>query len=637
MSLPVSNYFYSKYRKYKRRYLGLKSQLEGGGRELLTDVDFPMERESLRAAVGDSYFGQHFDQIWNGVFAEITKTLEYMMDRHYILYRYREGLFDRVRGKEIKGRYDLKLSVVEDGDKDHPKIYLKFSISKIGMEIQDFVFMVDVKRIGELELRTPDMYYRGHEFDFDEVDVRKNIDIEWIVPLMHKYWMHYLLDPPISNLVYARTGGRFGNLMFKVGSWVCHLVRNKHIINRDFIIGMFFVYGRASGRAKKDMYFEEDVTDFLFQTNTLGFDDPPLEHRYDFLRVEKIHKDESFEAKSNEYLGLPPGQDESNVELKIVNMIPRSLITHFCHFYVQNKNPSLMKLEIPSEEVALHFRGSDFCITHENRDNPTFFVLHFRYYMEAMKTVRFKVGIIKRVVIFATPIDRYIVSMMIEYLKYFFPETDFLTEGEYVENRISGVKINGPLELILLISKFQNIILSNSSFSFWCGYLSKPSSKVFAWFPKKVRYSSLCKIMPNAYKTSLKYLDAILENWIDVYLDPRVPCNAYLQPCYYFWKESCFSHLELYCLLYHVWYNLSLSLDFDEESDRGIRNQRVIDEILETVRSDGTFVIDPKNDRNNSLPMESFLEALRTIHKNKDRGILVTLIDHLYMTDYFTC
>ena len=660
------NFFFSKYLKYKRRYLKLK--LEGD--ELLPEISFPNDYETVKSKlVGESVFKRHFDLIWKSVLTPIVDTCEYIKDRYYIVYRYQEDRFDRVQGRDIQKPCGLRLSVKKEIiSKDATDIYLIFYISREGMETDHFVFQMYVYGDRDPILMTvynnDEVLYRRYREDDD--DMTKS------VVNATKYWMSFFLGPPIFNLsfVEGEGGGRFGNTMFTIGRWICYLVKQKQRIGSDFIIGISFM--ARKGKFYGSLSFEEDMSDFF--TGKLNYDLLPSDFmttvsqssQYNFLDIKTIKEDGVHRERMEKYGASPVVFNE---EVTIVNNIPRSLITHFCYSYVETKNAALVNLKIPHTDVALHFRGSDFCITDENWRNAHFFVLHFRYYLAALDKLKTRnynlvtgettLSDPKRVTIFATPMDKYIVLMMIEYLKHFFPQTEFLTEQEYIENHISGVKINGPLELILLISKFSGIVLSNSSFSFWCGYLSSSNSKVVAWFSRNVyddrwvtsfgRFidpsGKKCHLMTKAYIFALKYLDQFFHNWIDVDLDPSYSCDKYLQPCHYLWwgddpKNCGINHLTLFYILYHVWHGLELGETVDAAKTLNLNPSEItlVARIIAEAQSDEPLKpFSHPDEEHNSMTMNDFLAKLKIIRKNRDRSDLVDFVDQLHFTAYTRC
>jgi len=570
------------YRKYKKLYLNLKTQFEG--QIILDKIDFPEKKDIIEELLKEKPIS--IDKLWESVLMPVIETCQSIIDRNYFVHRFQKN-FELIQGKDILKPYNIKLSIIDHNE----QIYIIFFLSVEGIEKNRLTFELTEQPFYDFPYHIENVYSND-----DKLSLRHD---EKVIAAVMENWMNLILKLPIYNLPsIGQSAGRFGNIMFFIAHWISYLLDKYH---HDFIIGISFVY--RGGRHSRDIYFGKDLGDFFY--SPIGF-----EEYDDFKRL--------LSLDDTPYKFTHKQKTEKGIIIK--PRMNRSKIREFCRSYALTKNVELAKLRVLKSDIAIHFRGSDFCVTEENEPPKfgRFFVLHCKYYLRALRSLK---NIPKRIIIFATPEDKYIVLMMIEYLKFFFPTTDFLTESEFIQNHISGVQINGVLELMLLISLFDTIILSNSSFSFWCGYLSS-ASRVMGY----IRGEHECNdfIISKAYPGALDDLD-VLEGWRNVFLDE--PCKQYIYPCKYYWKRYPLSHFSLFAILYCLWndkdYHPSMIWEGSEESP-------IIAKIIIKRVRESKEILSGTEPPFNSISNADFLKRLAYIHKSKKREELVNLIDELY-------
>ena len=632
--------YYWKYRKYKNQYLALKAMLQGES-QMTDEMDF--SDSEISGKISDENMRQ-----LSKAAMEIHRNL---LNRYYIVYRQKTNSFDRVKGGDLMRSHNIKMRVVGE---NHLIFIINLEGDKKYFAFESYISGGFAVAYTHEEGTKTSIYSElpiDNKTEEEMINLYKNCES---MKRFTNFLMNTVLNVPVFDLPQIGVGDRFGNIMFPIARWISFLAES---IKSDFIIGISFVYrGIRSLKDKRDVYFEDDITTFfgehLEEWEIISYEGPIpgydkflssiLDDPYRFINVEAQYEDEGWR-----------GGDKLIKTVKISTTMNQKLIKEFCRFYVRNKNPRLIDLTVPKSHVAIHFRGSDFCITKENvMSEAKFLVLHFSYYLEALRQLSEQP---ERIVIFATPIDKYIVSIMKEYLRHHFPATDFLSEDEFLTDGVSGVAIDGPLELIMLISKFDKIILGNSSFAYWCGFLSDASA-VMGWFRRypadtildeiKRRGSgtrrpkgdprstdiSQCVMNDLAYAGSLEYMDVMYKNWINI--NTCLPCGRYLFPCRYVWikgERVALNHLDLFSILYSVW-NGS---EYDPKDATYETKKRAIREIIDAIRTavdiDGTF---DESEKYNSISNSELINKLRKIARSHSRRDLVELIDDLYFTSH---
>lgn len=400
-----------------------------------------------------------------------------------------------------------------------------------------------------------------------------------------------MIPTALNNLYDLPNGifinvGRFGNIMFPIVHYLCAILNKRD----DFVLGLSFLKNYI--KMGQSVYFGPDIYDY----------DTNINEYYNKYNLE------SLRPYTRDPFRLYFDIDQESYILKY-----RQDVIKFFGFYIKSKNPKLDELIIDREFVALHFRGSDFCVTQQNERGSDFYVLHFKYYYNILQQNKDLQH--RTIVLFYHPDDDNIIDMMIVYLGYFFPNCKFIKESQFIEK--SHVHIAKQLELIYLISKFSTIILSNSSFSFWAGYLASPniSSKIYGIFEYNFAIPRPYRILMQQCLT----LSTVNQSWINI------KNVGSLFSCYYQYRGENLSHFELFLLIHAAYYNTVLTVDNirtslktfykDKGKSVGSKTAGILYDLYNNTKNDGN-ILDNRIDN---------------IRKYKQNSEIVKLIDMLIM------
>ena len=271
-------------------------------------------------------------------------------------------------------------------------------------------------------------------------------------------------------------GGRIGNLMFSY-FWELYklsITCNNKKITKDVIITDFNYYFNFSGETRfskiSKLSFTSPLKNYSEENENTTYD-----QIYEKLNAEKIITLYDFSVKSD-------GDNKYNLHDFRNNII--SLFKLMLSKDIQNKINKIKETNYMFfDNIALHFRGSDFCVTHENNTHKniiSFTVLHFRYYYDCILDVLKHIGPEKEKIfvnIFHHPYDTYTVDIMIAYLHEKLKDYTnivFRKEKDLLDNIDVNEKMT-EFDLINIISKFKYIVSSNSSFSAWPLFFSNES------------------------------------------------------------------------------------------------------------------------------------------------------------------
>lgn len=623
--------FYNKYKKYKNKYLILKSKIDG--ELILESAKMPLSiknaeiYENVMQKYGsktDNYFDflDHLNEIINN-----------FNERSFVLYDFELKQFRKVDSKDVVKEHHFELSIIQD--------------------VSSYSFILDFFIENRFETQfaitlTNNQYFRPLQCYLDDEPIIGSNCEKTFVDTIQMLLMKSIIFK-IYDFNIGLSAGRFGNIFFIIAHWISYLFSTD--IKSSFIIGFSFVE-KNEGRSISNTYFGPDVTNFPPDVSQNIVVNKYWEYIFNPITKTPLYKLTDVTNQYNEDMSF------KNVLIE-PTIIHKKKVLDFCTFYVSLNNNKLSQLVIDDKYVALHFRGADFCITSENKDYDTdmdnFYVLHFRYYLEALnKITSLNPFNSYEIVIFSAPEDKFIVSIMIEYLKFYFPHFGFQTEYEFVKKL--NIDINGSLELVLLISKFNNVIISNSSFSFWCGFFCQ-GDNVLGSFNNK-------DIYPGPYKNTLAYADLVLNEysgtqWIDINLKQYF--KKYLFPCFYLFQlekdKHEFSQFEIFTIIYCIFNEVifednvtnssnitNVNYKLSEKYNINISNIAILKHIINNLMSiniDSSEFYQPVHspifkEPSNSLNNYQFINLLQSLKRTKDHNILVKLINKLYITTYIT-
>lgn len=377
-----------------------------------------------------------------------------------------------------------------------------------------------------------ELYKIRHGQDLTKLDIifrEKNIiikirDSESVLPNLYRInnvFFENILNIPTSVYQIYYNSGRFGNFLFCLFKCIHQMIDN----NGQEPILLIGISSILSHHRHSDL--------------TYGIN-PNV-----FVDLYSRSMDNSFV--------FPIGSNDFTIEAKYrqeyINLLP----------LINSLSPP--ELEETYFDVAMHFRGGDFCNTDQNftygygspyaRDSK-FFVLHFKYYLDALYRIKNP----KQVVIFHQADDNNIVSIMIKYLKQYFPNVSF-----YRERDMLGDMEMNEFRLIYIMSQFKHIVMSNSSLSFWSGFLSERAVNVIGLLNEDDKRLDYLVPYPytNTWKNSSNY-NTKTQQWIDN-TPPIYKKKEYLFPCFLKWKGKLLDHICIFYLIHLLYNNLPLNID----------------------------------------------------------------------------
>ena len=203
-------------------------------------------------------------------------------------------------------------------------------------------------------------------------------------------------------------------------------------------------------------------------------------------------------------------------------------IPDFLKILITNKNiTNVQNISNNNNNIAIHFRGSDFCITNENfnfMNNYKFiyFTLNFIYYYESI------IEILKNmseqyinIDIFHNASDNDIVILMKIYLQTKL-ESMFTNKIITIRNEseiMRNLDIVSEIDVINIMSKYKNIVLSNSTFCFWSAILSSKETNIYYIYGEFEMFNNSRIIQYNVnYSNVYEKLNKIIQNNISRYL-----------------------------------------------------------------------------------------------------------------------
>ena len=394
------------------------------------------------------------------------------------------------------------------------------------------------------------IYFYGDEIkEFDEYKYKINKDI------LEKIFIEYLFYDMFDNLFicpFNLSGlvcGRLGNNLF---SYVWLLLIHLQITNNEKDMLIFSKYTKKNRPEKRFIKVFDIFENINYDLDRIYMNINENDENYKLIRkinnLNSYISNPQYELFNKKFcLSDLYTREIIHCELKEDNNI---IITNFIESLIDKDNFDKInkKKKFFENDISLHFRGSDFCITHENNYNSKLFLtLHFKYYYDCL------VNIIENsektnftINIFCHSHDEYIVYIMKIYLKQSLKKKfndvnlDFRTETLFFNKFFSGrndkLKNLMELELIYIMACHKYLILSNSSLSFWSGFISKNKTLYYVYNdPDHIKYDWMKpKYYINFYPI-FYYLEEITINkkCINIVKDKTdKEIKEYIFPCY---------------------------------------------------------------------------------------------------------
>tara|TARA_Y100000389_G_scaffold131621_1_gene129030 strand:- start:2658 stop:3536 length:879 start_codon:yes stop_codon:yes gene_type:complete len=204
---------------------------------------------------------------------------------------------------------------------------------------------------------------------------------------------------------------------------------------------------------------------------------------YDNIILENLDKDIYIEGFFQSYKYF---ENYNHIIYEILEIEERKKNLSNIYSYIFNK-----------KNIAIHFRLGDYLYLQN---------------MHPIQTIKYYINSINKLIDILKTNDDNILNYNI---LFFCNECDNIIVNKYIDilnktynNKLNFIKINDSIcewEQILMISLCNNIIISNSTFSWWGAYLSEKNTNVIYptnWF--------------GPYYKNNKLVDLILDNWIGV-------------------------------------------------------------------------------------------------------------------------
>lgn len=469
MIFNINNAYYeSLYKKKLEKYRHKINQFAGADEQ--TDYKYDISQiEKLRETVGNETHYECYFYILN-CFVTFVDNINLIYDASLDEFRVSSGMniinFGTIELEINKNEnYSNNLYIVIHNDMK------KDIIIKTGELDAEY---------GELVNQQTNSFMSGSAINIFERSDKKIIRITEKKYSSGSYFIDYSAILTMQSYSLNATGGRVGNNLFGLMWQIYYLVDQCKInnIKDKFIIQMDenssdFVY--FNGYANKMKFMMADRTSKLTTDN-----------------IDRMFTRESNRSLSHFYNFIAKSPDSSIVHnLDKYKKHEQYLFDLSLDKNTKNIIDSTKETGYFTNKIALHFRGTDFCITKENTSyEKSFVVLHFKYYYDSLVDIINKNPLLKiNICLFYHPFDENNINLLILYLtnklrKITQNQIVFMKERELTKSLNIEGKIN-EVDIINLMSKFEYIILSNSSMCFWAAYFNI-GSKVYVCNENKI-------------------------------------------------------------------------------------------------------------------------------------------------------
>jgi hypothetical protein len=429
----------------------------------------------------------------------INNCIDEISNAEYCIYDVKEHIFKKEQGKNLI----LKFEIIDKIDENTIIFELKNKNTTIKLE-----FLVNNNNYFLLKI--------DDELTKNNKIITNYKLLDDMNKLIHQIIFFKIFDNiQISICDFKITFGRFGNKLFMYIWWMLYILqKNNNIETKNILIGTNF-----KNKEKNNTLTILDIFDTQIINNEYNLNPTSISFKFPY--------DESVEI------------NEKSTVVSVTMKNKKELMKNFLKILMIKSN--LDKIDGAktsfSDNIVLHFRGSDFCITTENIFNKTTFVtLHFKYYFDSL------VDIIKNIKkenitidIFHHPHDKDIIYLMKIYLKekleQVFPTKTILLRDEKEVLAIINLNKLSEMDLIYIIGCYKNIILSNSSLNFWSAIMSSNDAKLYYLYKEPQKYNK--QLLTSNYYVAFDKLPLIVNNTICINMANRInDIRKYLFPCY---------------------------------------------------------------------------------------------------------
>ena len=489
--------YYNLYLKYKIKYIGLKKILNDNY-EISPIGIFNIEKTN-KIYDYDLNIIKNLEKNYDCVYKLVKSYVEFVQGS-FIEFDVRNKKINKKYGFDIIPYYSIKIyekdSCILIDFIDNGKKEILIDNEKILIDNFFIYYKTNYKTNYETKHDNPNVILNKDNTNYDNPYVIFNKDNRKVIKF-NNYWYK-----PESNEIYTILnqlfgidkylyyspqihGGRIGNTLFP------------YFINVDKIIN-FININYDEIKCDKNILL---ITHSYIRTYISLFD----------TTINKSDTD-----LYSDYLFKFSDYDYNLFEIK--NKIEK-IFNYFISYQLKN-----FVIESFDNTIGLHFRGSDFCVTFENTSVKYFKILHFKFYYDCIHDIIKKNEKINTfyIHIFSHPNDTQTIEILVDYLikkiKNNFPHIDIFFK--YENEIFKEINLTKPTEydIIKVISTYKYIIMSNSSFILWSGFLSSNSKLYICQSDSdttidnksELKYPIIFKAYSQAFKSLAEHYNAIV-------------------------------------------------------------------------------------------------------------------------------
>lgn len=530
--------FKNKYLKYKKKYINLKNNINNDinnniGGEFWDDKEFNDNNTVFNNLV-NLYNNYTYDteklKILKSKFYDIYDfIINYInfLNLNFIKFDIKNKNIKKITSLEFIPCYSIKLHFNDSNEKKYYIEFINDGKKEISFDIineeylysKKFEYYANTKGIILYQNKNFDKIaefyifsrYNKFDFDYNELFIKLFIKKEY-----------NLIIPDIFSL-----GGRTGNSLFQ------------YFYTMDAILKTIELYYDKIKKNSEILLIEHSsLREIKINNNILN--DNEFKLYFSEILYNRNYNPYNFIIENKVNLFNIKKHIEIVFDTLLTNQIKNLKITH-------NK-----------KIIGLHFRGSDFCVTSENIKSPgSFKVMHFKFYYDCLN------DIIKKnsdennfeVHIYSHPNDRSTINLMVNYLnkKFIINLSNINITFKHESEICKEYLISNPNEydIIKLLSTYQYIILSNSSFALWAGFLSDSSSVLYMCTSEN--------IIPNLYVNSFEqlnlYHNTVIKNPTEIeyalccYINLNLYIKKYAYTTKYYYNKFNYNYFDLIIIL----------------------------------------------------------------------------------------